>query len=63
MDTAIKLFIFAAIIIAVNNFVLYYAIQNKGIHARIHSVGLLILFFSIIEIVAIGIYAYIHFGK
>jgi len=60
MNPAIRLVVFAAIVIFVNNFVLYYAIQNKGIHSRIHSVGLLVFLISLIEIVAIGIYGYIH---
>jgi hypothetical protein len=60
MDLVIKSIVFVTIIIAVNNFVLYYAIQNKGIHSRIHSVGLMVFLISLIEIVAIGIYIYIH---
>jgi hypothetical protein len=60
MNPAIRLVVFAAIVLAVNNFVLYYAIQNNGIHPRIHSVGLMIFLISLIEIVAIGIYGYIH---
>jgi hypothetical protein len=60
MEPIIRPIIFVAIIIAVNNFVLYYAIQNKGIHSRIHSLGLLVFLISLIEIVAIGIYIYIH---
>ena len=61
MEPTVKLIVFVAIIISVNNFVLYYAIKNNGTHSRIHSVGMLILLISLIEIVAIGIYAYIHF--
>lgn len=60
MEITIRLIVFVAIIIFVNNFVLYYAIQNNGIHSRIHSVGLLVFLISLIEIVAIGIYGYIH---
>ena len=60
MEPTVKLIVFVAIIISVNNFVLYYAIKNNGTHSRIHSVGMLILLISLIEIVAIGIYAYIH---
>jgi hypothetical protein len=60
MQLATKLVIFVVIIISVNNFVLYYAIKNNGIHSRIHSVGLIVFLISLIEIVAIGIYAYIH---
>jgi hypothetical protein len=60
MNPAIKLIIFAAIVISVNNFVLFYAIQNKGVHSKIHSVGLMIFLISLVEIVAIGIYGYIH---
>lgn len=59
----IRLIVFATIVISVNNFVLYYAIQNKGIHSRIHSVGLMVFLISLIEIVAIGIYSYIHLRK
>jgi hypothetical protein len=60
MELITKLIVFVVIIISVNNFVLYYAIQNKGIHARIHSVGLLVFLISLIEIVAIGMSIYIH---
>jgi len=60
MEITTRLIIFVAIIIFVNNFVLYYAIQNNGIHSRIHSVGLIVFLISLIEIVAIGIYGYIH---
>ncbi len=60
MNPAIRLIVFATIIISVNNFVLFYAIQNKGIHSRIRSVGMLVFLISLIEIVAIGIYSYIH---
>ena len=63
MNPAIRLVVFAAIVIFVNNFVLYYAIQNKEIHSRIHSVGLMVFLISLIEIVAIGIYGYIHLIK
>jgi hypothetical protein len=60
MNLAAKLIVFVTIIISVNNFVLFYAIQNKGMHSRIHSVGILIFLISVIEIVAIGIWGYIH---
>ena len=60
MDLRSKFLVFVAIIIGVNNFVLYYAIQNNGGHSRIHSSGMLIFLISLIEIVAIGIYIYIH---
>jgi hypothetical protein len=60
MEITTRLIVFVAIIIFVNNFVLYYAIQNNGIHSRIHSVGLLVFLISLIEILAIGIYGYIH---
>jgi hypothetical protein len=63
MNLATKLIIFVTIIISVNNFALYWAIQNNGIHSRIHSVGLTIFLFSLIEIVAIGIWAYINLRK
>ena len=61
MDTRTRLIVFATIVIAVNNLVIYYAIQNNGIHSRIHSRGLIIFFLSLVEIVAIGIYSFIHF--
>lgn len=60
MELRTNLIVFAAIIISVNNFVLFYAIQNKGIHSRIHSLGMIVFLISLIEIVAIGIWAYIH---
>ncbi len=60
MNFITKFIIFVAIIISVNNFVLYYAIKNNGIHSKIHSVGMLIFLISLIEIMAIGIYVYIH---
>ena len=63
MDLVTRLIVFVVIIISVNNFVLYYAIQNKGIHSRIHSVGMLVFLISLIEIVAIGISIYIHLRK
>jgi hypothetical protein len=43
--------------------VLFYAIKNNGIHSRIHSVGMMIFLISLIEIVAIVIWAYIHLRK
>jgi len=61
MDTRRSLIVFATLIIAVNNLVLYFALQNKGIHSKIQSTGMLIFLISLIEIVAIGIYSFIHF--
>jgi hypothetical protein len=63
MELIARLIIFVVIIISVNNFVLYYAIQNKGIHSRIQSLGILVFLISFIEIVAIGISIYIHLRK
>ena len=63
MQLTTSLIIFAAIVISVNNFVLFYAIKNNGKHSKIHSVGMLVFLISLIEIVAIGIYIYIHLGK
>jgi hypothetical protein len=60
MNPAISLVVFAAIVISVNNFVLFYAIQNNGVRSKIHSIGLMIFLISLIELVAIGIYGYIH---
>jgi hypothetical protein len=60
MNPAIRLIVFATIVISINNFVLYYAIKNNEIHSKIHSVGLTVFLISLIEIVAIGIYSYIH---
>ncbi len=60
MTLITKFIVFVVIIISVNNFVLYYAIRNNGIHSTIHSLGLLVFLISLIEIVAIGIYIYIH---
>ncbi len=60
MELRTSLIVFVVIIIAVNNFVLFYAIKNNGIHSRIHSLGMLVFLISLIEIVAIGIWAYIH---
>jgi hypothetical protein len=60
MELTTRLIVFVAIIISVNNFVLFYAIQNNGIHSRIHSLGMLVFLISLIEIVAIGISIYIH---
>jgi hypothetical protein len=63
MELTTKLIVFVAIIISVNNFVLFYAIQNKGIHSRIHSLGMLVFLISLIEIVSIGIWSFIHLRK
>jgi len=60
MELRTSLIVFVAIIISVNNFVLYYAIKNKGKHSRIHSVGMIVFLISLIEIVAIGIWGYVH---
>jgi len=60
MELTTSLIVFTAIVISVNNFVLFYAIKNNGIHSKIHSVGMLIFLISLIEIVAIGIWGYIH---
>ena len=60
MEITTRLIVFVVIIISVNNFVLFYAIQNNGIHSRIHSLGMLVFLISLIEIVAIGISIYIH---
>jgi hypothetical protein len=60
MNLLRNLIVFVAIVISVNNFALYYAIQNKGKHARIRSIGMLVFLFSLIEIVAIGIWGYIN---
>jgi hypothetical protein len=62
MELITRFIIFVAIIISVNNFVLYYAITNK-IHSRTYSLGLQVFLISLIEIVAIGIYIYIHLRK
>jgi hypothetical protein len=60
MNLTTRFIVFVAIIISVNNFVLFYAIKNNGIHSRIHSVGMLVFLISLIEIVAIGIWTFIH---
>jgi len=60
MELIVRLIVFVAIIISVNNFVLFYTIQNKGIYSRIHSPGMLVFLISLIEIVAIGIWGYVH---
>jgi hypothetical protein len=60
MELKTQLIVFAVIVISVNNFVLFYAIKNNGIHSKIHSVGMMIFLISLIEMVAIGIWAYIH---
>jgi len=63
MALTTSLIVFAAIVISVNNFVLFYAIKNNGILSKIHSVGMMIFLISLIEIVAIGIWGYIHLRK
>ncbi len=60
MQLTTSLIVFVAIIISVNNFALFYAIKNNGIHSKVHSVGMMIFLISLIEIVAIVIWAYIH---
>ena len=60
MGLITSLIVFVAIIISVNNFVLFLAIQNKWIPSRIHSLGLLVFLISLIEIVAVGIWGFIH---
>ena len=59
MELTTRLIVFVTIIIFVNNVVLYWAITNK-IHSRTYSLGLQVFLISVIEIVAIGIYVYIH---
>jgi len=44
MELTTSLIVFTAIVISVNNFVLFYAIKNNGIHSKIHSVGMMIFF-------------------
>jgi hypothetical protein len=61
MEVVTKLIIFVVIIISVNNFVLFYALRNNGAHLKNHSPGMAIFLISLVEIVAIGIYAFIHF--
>ena len=63
MDLMTRLIIFAVIVISVNNFVLFYAIKNNGIHSRIHSLGLMVFLISLIEIVAIVIWSYLNLRK
>jgi uncharacterized membrane protein YidH (DUF202 family) len=63
MNLTTSLIVFAAIVISVNNFVLFYAIKNNGIHSKVHSLGMMIFLISLIEIVAIGIWGYIHLRK
>ena len=63
MALTTSLIVFVVIIISVNNFVLFYAIKNNGVHSKIHSVGMVIFLISLIEIVAIGIWGYIHLIK
>jgi hypothetical protein len=63
MGLTTSLIVFATIVISVNNLVLFYAIKNDGIHSKIHSVGMMIFLISVIEIVAIGIWSFIHLRK
>lgn len=60
MELKTSLVVFAVIVISVNNFVLFYAIKDGGIHSKGYSIGLIVFLISLIEIVAIGIWAYIH---
>jgi hypothetical protein len=60
MQLTTSLIVFAAIVISVNNFVLFYAIKNNGTHSKVPSVGVMIFLISLIEIVAIITWAYIH---
>lgn len=59
MGLAAKLVIFVTIIVSVNNFVLYWAMTNK-IHSGKYPLGLQVFLISVVEIVAIGIWSYIH---
>lgn len=61
MDVRTRLILFSTIIITVNNAIMYFVIHNNSINSRIHSKGLVILLFSLIEIVAFTIYSFIHF--
>ena len=63
MELTTSLIVFTAIVISVNNFVLFYAIKYNGIHSKIHSVGMMIFLISLIEIVATGIWGYLHLRK
>ena len=63
MQPITSLIVFSTIVISINNFVLFYAIKNNGIHSKVHSVGMMIFLISLIEIVAIVIWAYIHLRK
>lgn len=58
MDLRTSLFVFVVIVIAINNAIMFYVVQHRG-SERIQATGLIILFFSVIEIVAIGIKIYI----
>jgi hypothetical protein len=60
VELTTRFIVFVAIVISVNNFVLFYAIKNNGTHSKIHSIGMLVFLISLIEIVAIGIGIYIH---
>jgi len=59
MELMTRLIVFVVIVISVNNFVLYYAITNK-IHLRTYPLGLQVFLISLIEIVAIVIWGYVH---
>jgi hypothetical protein len=63
MKLVINLIVFVTIVIFVNNFVLYYAIQNGKIHSGIRSLGMSVFLISLVEIVAIGIWGFIHLKK
>ena len=60
MNLMISLIVFVVIIISVNNFVIYYVIQHRGIHSKVSSVGIIVFLISLIEILAIGIWGYVH---
>jgi len=60
MQSTTSLIVFTTIVISVNNFVLFYTIKDNGIHSKGHSLGVLMFLISLIEIVAIGIWGYIH---
>jgi membrane protein YdbS with pleckstrin-like domain len=62
MELTTSLIVFVTIIISVNNFVLYWAMTNR-IHSKTYPLGLQVFLISVVEIVAIGIWGYIHLRK
>ena len=60
MNLTTSLIVFTAIVISVNNFVLFYALKNNGRHSKGYSFGMVIFLISLVEIVAIGIWGFIH---